>query len=706
MPYSSDYYHHLLFDNSLTGGGYFFSHAWAVSPSQIEALDGKIPVAENEYLSPPNSLKLSWQSGPGGTWQAEIFSERWRGRDLRLEGNGLSFWCFTEKMIPADALPMLRIKLWGGAQTQPIRLGDLVSDLPYGQWSQIKIPWQVIPRATADHDYTQIKAVYLMQSIDDGKHHTLFIDEIKVIYDQPAEAAAAPPEAPTQLSAKGYDRHVDLWWTPSRQENLQYYQIYRSEDGQIFKPVGIQSPHFNRFTDYIGQAGVSTTYQVTAVDWSYSESSPSPFVQAETQPLSNDELMSMVQEACFRYYWEAAHPEAGLALESIPGDGNLVALGASGFGILAALVGVERGFIARQDGLERLQKQLAFLEKADRFHGVWPHFMDGRTGKVIPLFGDYDNGGDLIETAFMIQGLLAARQYYTGESQVERKVRERITALWESVEWNWYRPEPDSPFLYWHWSPDHGFHIQHPIIGWNEAMIVYLLAIASPTYPVPPDMYWSGWASDSKLARRYRQNWGQTTQGDGYANGKTYYGIKLPVGVGSGGPLFFTHYSFLGFDPRGVRDRFTDYFENNRAISLINYRYCMENPRGFRGYGEGFWGLTASDDHTGYLPHEPSPRLDNGTISPTAAISAFPYTPEESMRALKHMYANTGKEMWGIYGYRDAYNPTQNYASRIFMGLNQAPMVVMIENYRTGLLWKLFMANPEIPEMLEKLGFS
>jgi hypothetical protein len=244
------------------------------------------------------------------------------------------------------------------------------------------------------------------------------------------------------------------------------------------------------------------------------------------------------------------------------------------------------------------------------------------------------------------------------------------------------------------------------LIGWNETLIVYLLAIASPTHPIPVLMYYSGWASSSDTARRYRQTWGKTTQGDQYTNGNTYYGIPLAVGVGTGGPLFFTHYSFLGFDPRGKRDRFADYFENNQALVRINRAYCVENPGHFQGYGEYFWGLTASLDHTGYLAHEPTPRADNGTITPTAALASFPYTPEASMAALKHFYYDLGDKLWGIYGFRDAYNPTVEYISNIYMGLNQAPITIMIENYRSGLLWKLFMANPEIIAMLDRVGFA
>jgi len=700
-PEQDSYYRHLVFDNSLTEGAYHFSSGRAIAPSALELVDGKLPVSREQFVSPPNSLKLSWRSGSGGDWHAAVHLERWRGRAQRLTGDRLAFWCCAETPIHAEHLPMLQLVLDTGLSTLPLRLDDRVGDLPAGQWVYVEIPFADFAPITTAIDFSRTARIVFTQSIDDDLPHTLYLDEIKVRF----AATNTPVTPPARLDARAYDRHVDLRWELPPDPALEYVLIERSEDGETFAPVGIQNPAFDRYTDYVGRAGARVHYRVRAVSRAYRASPPSETVAAQTAPLDDDALLTMVQEACFRYYWERAHPDAGMALECVPGDEHLVALGASGFGISALPVAVERGFVTRGAALERLDKILRFLERAERFHGVWPHFLDGRDGSVVPYFGQYDNGGDLVETAFLMQGLLTARQYFDRHTPAERALRARITRLWEEVEWDWYRNPADPDYLYWHWSPTDGFHIDHPLIGWNETMIAYLLAIASPTHPVPASLYDTGWASQSKRAQRYRQNWGRTTAGDHYANGRSYFGVELPVGMGPGGPLFFTHYSFLGFDPRGWRDRFTNYFENNRRITLINYRYCVANPGGYRGYGEDCWGLTASDDHTGYMAHEPRPSQDNGTITPTAALSAFPYTPEESMRALKHFYYARGEQLWGIYGFRDAFNPTKNYVSSIFMGLNQAPIVVMIENYRTGLPWRLFMSNPEIVPALERIGF-
>jgi hypothetical protein len=413
----------------------------------------------------------------------------------------------------------------------------------------------------------------------------------------------------------------------------------------------------------------------------------------------------MLQEACFRYYWDGAHPDSGTALESIPGDDRIVATGASGFGIMALLVGTERGFITRAQSLDRFQRIVSFLETATKYHGAWSHFMDGHSAQTLAVFGIYDDGGDLVETAFLAQGLLAARQYFSASTAAEQDLRSRITKLWQGIEWDWYRRGPDSEALYWHWSSNWAGQIKHRLTGFNETMIVYLLGVASPTHPVPPELYYSGWAGQSQAAIDYRRGWGGTTDGDHYANGQTYFGIKLDVGVGSGGPLFFAHYSYMAFDPH-ARDRFTNYFENNRNLARINLEYCIQNPQKFPGYGANAWGITASDDQHDYGAHAPDARDDNGTLTPTGALASFPYTPEASMAAFKHYYRDLGPNLWDIYGPRDAYNPGANWYSPIYMGLNQAPIVVMIENHRTGLIWKLFMANPEVKPMMEKIGFK
>jgi hypothetical protein len=705
----SNYYRHVFFDNSLNSTNYFYSQGHVSPPSKLALENGKLPVESAIFRTAPNALSFEWLSNPNGGWEATIRVVDFRNRHPVFLGDTLFFWLYSPQSISATDLPLLWVSDAHDNFSASLPLGKFTSDIPANKWVQIKIPLsQFLTYSIHALDPNQLKSITLSQNSADGKPHTLILDEIKIDFDSLSAAEASRAQgalsAPRNVTAKGYDRHIDVSWDAVRRDALERYVVYRSFDGKDFRPIGIQEAGITRYADFLTKPNVKAYYKVAASDRLYRESSLSAETSASTRQLTDDELLTMLQEACFRYYWEGAHPDAGMALENIPGDDRIVAAGASGFGIMALVAGVDRGFITREQGLQRLTKIVTFLERAPRYHGAWSHFMNGTTAESMPVFGVFDDGGDLVETAFLIEGLLAARQYFHSATEAERNLYTRITRLWETVEWDWYRREPDMDALFWHWSANWAAHINHRLTGFNEVMIVYLLAIASPTHPVPSDLYYSGWAGQSEAAVNYRRGWGSTTDGDHYANGHTYYGTKLDVGVGRGGPLFFTHYSFLGFDPHALTDRYTNYFENSRNLARINLAYSIENPGRHKGYGPDAWGLTASDGPRGYAAQAPELKDDQGNITPTGALSSFPYTPEASMAAFKHYYRDLGDRVWGVYGPRDAFNPDHDWVSPIFMGLNQAPITVMIENERTGLLWKLFMSNPEIKPMLDRIG--
>lgn len=707
---ATDYYNHVVFDNSITSDYYYYSSGHAVYPSSVELFSGALPVEKKNFFTPPNALRLNWRSVKGGSWETEVRVVSMRNRPTAFDGDTLYLWCYSPQAFPADDLPALQLEDEEHDFTAPVKL-SISGDVPAKHWFQVRLPLSEFQTASI-HPFqpSRLHSLHFSQSVADDAPHTLIIDEIKI--DDKSESSPVAPEvrgtprAPRNVQAKGYDRHIDISWDPVTSGVLQSYVIYRAIGKHKFQPVGIQSADISRYSDFVGESGVTASYRVKAVDRSYRQSAFSSAVTASTKELSDDELLNMLQEACFRYYWEGAHPAAGMTLENIPGDDRIVATGASGFGIMALIVGVDRGFITREQGIERLTKILDFLEKVPRYHGAWAHFLNGDTAQSMLVFGMYDNGGDLVETSFLMEGLLAARQYFKGSSEAETSIYQRITRLWETVEWDWYRRTPQSDALLWHWSPQWSWFIDHRLTGFNETMITYLLAIASPSHPVPASLYYTGWAGQSEASAAYRSGWSGSSEGNLYRNGHSYYGIKLDVGSGTGGPLFFTQYSFMGFDPRGIHDRYTDYFDNNRNLALIDLKYCESNPGHFQGYGADDWGLTASDDQLGYLAHSPDLSADNGTITPTGALASFPYTPEASMAALKFFYRTLGDRLWGVYGPHDAFNLGRNWFSPVYMGLDQAPIVVMVENYRSGLIWKLFMSNPEIQPMLDRIGFQ
>ncbi|MEO1021892.1 MAG: glucoamylase family protein [Bacteroidota bacterium] len=401
--------------------------------------------------------------------------------------------------------------------------------------------------------------------------------------------------------------------------------------------------------------------------------------------ISDVELLTRIQQQTFRYFWDFGHPVSGLTRERNT-SGETVTIGGSGFGLMAILVGIERGFITREEGVSRLTRIINFLANdADRFHGVWSHWLHGSTGRAQP-FSEKDDGADLVETAFMAQGLITVRQYLDGEAESEAALVQTINTLLDEIEWTWFQRD-NQDVLYWHWSPNFGWDMNMQISGYNEALMVYVLAASSSTYKINASVYHNGWARSGNIR-----------------NGKVFYGIELPLGFDFGGPLFFAHYSFLGLNPSGLSDSYANYWTQNRNHSLINRQHNIENPGGYIGYSADSWGLTASDNPFGYLAHEPT--RDNGTITPTAAISSIPYTPEESMKAIRHFYYVLGDKLWGEYGFYDAFNPTESWWANSYLAIDQGPIIIMIENYRTGLLWNLFMSAPEVQSALQTLGFT
>lgn len=430
-------------------------------------------------------------------------------------------------------------------------------------------------------------------------------------------------------------------------------------------------------------------FQNTVVSIGYAQSNYS-------QP--DDSLLTLIQKQTFQYFWDGAEPHSGMARERYHVDGvypqndkHIVTLGGSGFGVMAILVGIERGFISRAEGVERLEQIVDFLANADRFNGVWPHWLNGETGNVQP-FSNKDDGADLVETAFMIQGLLAVRQYLNKNDRKENLLARQIDKLWKEVNWNWHTKDGRENVLYWHWSPNYGWDKNHAIRGYDETLITYILAASSPTYAIEPDVYHEGWARNGEIIKK------------AFA-----YGYELELRHNGaeeyGGPLFWAHYSYLGLDPRGLRDQYaTDYFEHNRNHTLINRQWCIKNPNDFAGYGEELWGLTASYSVSGYSAHKPG--RDLSVISPTAALSSIPYTPDESMDVIRNLYENYRDETWGKFGFYDALSVEENWFPKRYLAIDQGPIVVMIENHRSGLLWDLFMSAPEIQQGIEKLGFE
>jgi hypothetical protein len=267
--------------------------------------------------------------------------------------------------------------------------------------------------------------------------------------------------------------------------------------------------------------------------------------------ITEDELLTKIQQQTFKYFWDFGHPVSGLARERNT-SGETVTSGGSGFGIMSIPVAISRNFITRSEGLVRMQKIVGFLKNtAVKVKGAFPHWLNGTTGAIIP-FSANDNGADLVETSYLMMGLLTARQFFNGADPVETTLRNDINTLYNNVEWDWFRNGGQN-VLYWHYSTDKGWIMNLPVRGWNEALITYVMAASSTTHGIPPVVYTNGWKSGSK-----------------FLNGNSYYGIQLPLGPALGGPLFFEHYTFMGVNPNGLSEGGINYLTQVKNHTLIN----------------------------------------------------------------------------------------------------------------------------------------
>ena len=558
---------YIFFDESQSSEFYYPSFGFVNEPSSLSLIGIKFPVSDSIKFSGSNSLKLNWISSPSGDWGLAVAEPGWIAHDVNQK-DFISFYVYSVEGIDSSAMPVIYLEDLSNAKTPKQNLEYFTSSILPEAWIAIVVPLQPFKGDPDSADLTQIKTIFFGQSEADEVEHTMFIDEIRIKSENINDTIR--PSVPKNFVAKGYEKHIDLSWDKNSETDLSGYYIYKKENNE-FKIISTIDRKENFYIDFIDETGVGFEYKISAYNRSGIESELSAAVSASTKEMDDEEFLDMVQETTFRYFWDFAHPQSGMIRERYRSD-NTVTTGGSGFGVMAILVGSERGYISREEGAERLLTILDFLKnKTARYHGAWAHWINGATGSTIP-FSQYDNGGDLVETAFMIQGLLTAREYFDSDIESENQIRSMITELWEDVEWDWYRRLPYSDFLFWHWSPDYNWRINLPIRGWNETMIVYLLAIASPSHSVPADLYESGWVRS------------------GYENGKSFYGIPLFVGPDYAGPLFFTHYSFLGFDPRNKRDAHANYFEHNRNAALVHRAYTIDNPEKFTGYGEKTFG--------------------------------------------------------------------------------------------------------------------
>uniref|UniRef100_A0A832MLJ8 Glycoamylase-like domain-containing protein n=1 Tax=Eiseniibacteriota bacterium TaxID=2212470 RepID=A0A832MLJ8_UNCEI len=668
-----------------TGLG-FWDLSWGASSggSTVELANGsKFPVDDATRWRGTSALRLRFTPAAGGDWVLGVANAGWAPFDATALDT-VVWWAWSATALDAAQLPDMLLEDQSNVRTprQPLSIYN-PGGLPAATWTRLVMPLAPFRLVPGSANLSLANKVFFCQSATGaaGVQRTLFLDELRVVDDDPT-----PPPAPLAARATGYERHAEVQWdAPDPAEGVESHRIERLVGGAWTAAAWADAAEGGGVL-WLGAPGVGCTLRVVAEDWSFRESAPSPALETATRPLADDEFLDMIQRATFRTFWDAAHPVSGLTRER-SGSGDVCAAGGTGFGLMAIPVGVERGFVTRAAGAARVLKVLSFLATtAERHWGAFPHWIHGATGQHVPFLGPSDDRVDLVETAYLAQALLAVRAYFDGAGAEEAQIRALATQLWEAIEWDQFRPGGDTS-LWWHRSPTTGFTGSIRVEGWHEGMITYLLAVASPTHPVPASLYTTGWARNGAMA-----------------NPNSYYGHRIYVGPAYGGPLFFAHYSFVGLDPRFKRDAWANYYTHNRNHALVHVAYAVANPLGRAGYGASAWGLTASDDPAGYGVHAPY-NNDNGTLAPTAALASMPYAPHEALAAARHFYDAYGAALWSWHGFRDAFNPGAAWTAPGWIAIDQGPILLMIENHRSGLLWNRFMSNPEIAPALAAVGF-
>ena len=655
-----------------------FEHTY---PPGAPQYNDKVPCSTIAYDG-ETSLKFNYTSAENGNWRATIYRTGWTAAGI--EGlDSVSFYVYAENELPASALPLIGLRTnsktgSGGVNSELYKLEDYNESVPPEEWTRILFPLDVIFNDTENNelDFSQVTGVVFNQSEKNNTSRLILIDEIVAFQS----IDVIPPVK--NLTAEGYDSHAELNWQQPL-DNLTY-RIYASYDGgENFEFRGETTKNF--YLDFVPEEGKNSTVHYQIVGITQDKESEAAEATAEIRDFTDEELLDMVQRYTFRYFWEGAHQPSGMILERSGGNGRTAASGATGMGLMAMIVACERQYEPQDSIKNRIIKILDFLENCERHHGAWSHWYNANTGETQPFSPD-DDGGDIVETSYVAQGLIALKQYFSGSDEKSVQIREKADQLWKEVEWDWYRNGQD--VLYWHWSPNTGFEKGMLVRGWNEALITYIMAAASPSYPISKEVYTEGWARNGNMVNRRR-----------------FYEQNITLAPNWGGPLFFIHYTHLGINPHGLSDQYADYWQEHVNTAEIHHAYSIDNPKNFENYSAENWGLTASDDPYGYTAHQPWTN-DNGTISPTAALSSMPYTPEKSMAALKYFYRERGAEFFGKYGPYDAFNDEVDWVSNSYIGIDQGPIAVMIENYRTGLLWNVVMQDEDVQTGLDKLGFE
>lgn len=706
----ADTYPGVLFDNSIMQGSYAHSYVNYQGTSWVENVQCNLPVSDTLFFTPGNALSLKYVSGQSGNWHADLSFPRRTGsyEATTQEALALKLFVLTDDTDASD-LPSISLVLSDGGASTAVDVSRYIGSFSTNSWLSVRVPIGDFRTPLGD---LSIEGIRLAQRHGDGDTHHVLVDQVEFLpLDPPSERLFS---SAVLASVKAYDRHVKLTWELPMTPSIRYIKVYRSDDNETFEPVGIKPVFVRNAIDVVPVSNKSYYYKIAWVDYDYAESPFSSVKAAETKPASDDELLDFIQETHVNYFLENAEVNSGMhALSRRMGDPR-VSVKHTGLGLLSQIVGVERGFVSRNLLANRTLRILRFLENAEQHHGVFPTTLNGRTGQGVHR-SDMLHAVDVVATAYLIQGMLVAKQYFDGDTKEEVALRDNVDKLYKQVNWaEFVAMDGDDPFLLDSWSPVNGFTQAKPLGGFNEGFIGYILALASPTFPIPAESYAKGLGyvreavdPDSTHFFELVNNafFGSSLEDNSEEEGPVdeayflrtsistdtiIYGLPIAVGAIDDSPMKAV-LPFLAFDPREKLDTFANYFENNR--NLLQAYKRRDNEIQVDDFSLDIWGSVYRVDTLGN---------QDVVINPAISLSTYPYQPHEALKSARAFYDRYGSHLFTGYGFRPWINPRNNMVSGRFDAISQAVVAVSIENGRSGLVWDLLAKDEYIAKVVAR----
>lgn len=696
-------YPEVIFDNSAIEGSYAKSAVVYSGASWVENVNNHLLVSDSVFFTPGNALSLRYISSLQGSWDVDLLYSRQKFSYPISAGDMLSLKLYVESEATlVQHLPRLSINQ-NGTSSLSIDVGRFIEDYQTDTWLEIKIP---IAQFRGIDVNQPISGVTFSQNVAAPDIHHLFIDQVEFL---PAQYPQVRLSSPAVLSsADAYGHHVHLQWQLPLTPSIRYIKIYRSEDNVHFEPVGIRTVHMQSALDYVPFLDKTYYYKIAWVDFDYKESPFSTVLEVLPEEISDEQLLNLVQVAHINYFVENYDINTGLHLPFRMKDQAIVSTRETGFALLSMLIGVERGFVSRNIFVNRVRRIVDFLEDAPNKYGILASFYDGRSR--LPEYMGKRPNYSVESTTAIIEALLVVRQYLSADNDAEQAVREKITSLWENIEWPALLLTGSTDVLRSEFNLVDELNDVRPLGGFNESMSTYLLAAASTRNSIASSGFLTGITSiyddpntliDSLPTDSVEsmQVWNEIVEEDAEQLEQTLhrrsavqdtvlYGVRVPFGDAQSTTLLRMYRPFLTLNPRVANTdqyRFMEVLDN--YTKLFKRR---DNEIGLGTTNPNVWGYNLESDST-------------GRINPATSISSIFLETEKGMAAIKTLYHQFGHILFTEYGFRAWVDLTKYDVSDEYLSENQSAVAVMIENARTGLIWKLYDDIPEIKTVKGKL---